>query len=902
VDGSAPTPGAAALLVGAHPQADFALKDPRSSSYHAVVWGRQGIWRVVDLRSTNGTYVDGARIDRIATFGPSSRIRFASEEYAAADLTAACARAPLSTLYGRDPSDDIYLDAPVVSRHHALVRRIGESMLVVDLASANGVSLGSPQSRIDRVATSAWGTALFAGSYRFVPVDFAPGPAIASSQSAQGLLRADRGRPMVVGRAPGCDLVVDAPQVSSRHCRLTPEGNDIFRVEDLGSTNGTWVNGRRVGPGGERMRVGDTLGLGSYVLRVEAGRALRAARGLRLDALSLRRMVPHRKTGVPFALLDNVSLAIYPGELVALMGPSGAGKSTLMMALNGYEPPSSGRVLVNGEDLFRNYDRFRMFIGYVPQDDIIPPELTVAESLYYTARLRLPPDTSDAEIHRRIDTVLQQLGIFAQRDQIIGSAEAKVLSGGQRKRVNLAQELITDPTILLLDEPTSGLSSQDAAEVVDALRRFADQGRTALVTIHQPSAAVFKNMDHLAMLAPGGRLAYFGPTDPDAYDYFGATSPTPEQLFEKLDTQSPEHWQNRYKQSPHCKRYVTDRLDEAPCADTTQEVLARQRPAAGGVGQWVTLCRRYALAKVRDQTNVFITALQAPVVAILLGAIFHGAENDVAERPTPIFLAIVAAIFFGCFNASREIVRERTLYRRERMVNLGIGPYLFSKFFVLGAAGLAQAGILALALRWLVGTGANVLVQWGVLGLTTLASTAMGLLLSALVAAAKKGSSESAMALVPIVLIPQIVLAGFLTPMNQPGKTYIGAAAAPMVSRWATQALFELERRALCPAQDECCHQAEALDDLVACLAGEEERNIPTPICMDMRDHSAATTIDMAACLSDDQVQVAANFGYATLSSKGHRVGELRTSIAILAAFLFLFLALAALTLRTRAP
>ncbi len=211
-----------------------------------------------------------------------------------------------------------------------------------------------------------------------------------------------------------------------------------------------------------------------------------------------------------------------PGDFIALMGPSGAGKTTLLLALNGYLPPSGGQVRINGEDLYSIYDALRGSIGYVPQDDIVHPELTVWEAVRYSAQFRLPPDFSDEEIDRRVETTLQQLGLESVKHLQIGAPEKKVLSGGQRKRVNIAMELVTDPVLMFLDEPTSGLAADDTTALVSLLAGLAKStGKTIITTIHQPAKDEFEKFNLCLIMGPGGIPMYYGPTHPDAYRFFG---------------------------------------------------------------------------------------------------------------------------------------------------------------------------------------------------------------------------------------------------------------------------------------------------------------------------------------------------------------------------------------------
>ena len=303
-----------------------------------------------------------------------------------------------------------------------------------------------------------------------------------------------------IGRTPDNDIQIPHAQVSSRHALLHRVGENLF-LEDRGSANGTFVRGQRIGAGqrvpvqnGEKVFVGPM----PLVLQVEAGEVAVVVEDTEkwsgrplyeIESWDLVMQVPDRDNPSELkTLLDHVSFKALPGDLIALMGPSGAGKTTLLLTLNGYTPPTAGQVRINGEDLYSIYDALRGSIGYVPQDDIVHPELTVWEAVRYSAKMRLPPDYSDEEIERRVSTTLSQLSLESVAHLQIGRPEKKVLSGGQRKRVNIAMELVTDPVILFLDEPTSGLAADDTTALVQLLSDLAKQtGKTIITTIHQPA-------------------------------------------------------------------------------------------------------------------------------------------------------------------------------------------------------------------------------------------------------------------------------------------------------------------------------------------------------------------------------------------------------------------------------
>jgi len=590
---------------------------------------------------------------------------------------------------------------------------------------------------------------------------------------------------LIVGRTADNDLSIDHPLISRHHVRFERAGTR-WTVTDLGSTNGTYVNGRRVTS--SALDVGDIVDLGAtrLILLDESSMERRDYRGnTRVEARDLAIDAGGRR------LLEGVSLTLVPSELVGLMGPSGAGKTTLMTALNGYLPPIGGRVLFNGQDLYASFDHFRLGIGYVPQDDILHGELTVAEALYFTARLRLPGDTGDGEIRQRIDRVLTQLGIAHIRDSLIGTPTHKVVSGGERKRVNVAMELLNDPPVLFLDEPTSGLSSEDALSVMQCLRELAREGRTILLTIHQPSREVFRLMDNLAVVARDvksadpARLVYYGPAYPEAIRFFNPgkdlpDEPSPEGVLRGLLERSAAEWAQRYRGSALEQRFVVQRAGRALAAGTSAPG-ARRPPAAWW--QALVLMRRGVTLKIRDSWNSAILFAQAPIIALLLVLIFgrSSRENGVATA-TVLFLMDIAAVWFGCSNAAREIVAEWAVFSRERMVGLRLAAYLGSKLAVLSVIGGAQCILLLVIVK----QGCRVDAPWPPLllslFLSALVGSALGLLISALAR-----SSEVAISLVPLAVLPMVVLGGMMQPvhsMDQPARTL----AQIVPSRWA----FEL--------------------------------------------------------------------------------------------------------------
>jgi ABC-type multidrug transport system ATPase subunit len=584
---------------------------------------------------------------------------------------------------------------------------------------------------------------------------------------------------MTIGRWDSNDLVIPDPQVEGHHATLTFSERG-WLLKDEESASGTYVNHRRVDS--VMLRDGDEIWIGTTRVFLDGltVKTFVGREGTRIDAVDLKRTGAR---GNP--ILDNVSISIQPGEFVALVGGSGTGKTSLLHALNGFAPADEGSVFYNGLSLYQNAALFRSVLGYVPQDDIVHLELTPERTLYYAAKLRLPVDTSDQEIRSRIDEVLNEVGLNERRN-----TEIKHLSGGQRKRVSLAVELLSRPSAFYLDEPTSGLDPALEGRMMALFKDLTNSGATVVVSTH-----VTQNLhlcDKLAWMAPGGRLVFFG-SPPEALRHFKVQNFG--QVYDLLtDDDASRQMAEAFEESTAYRVNLGEPLaalrnGEAPTAPEVSAAEPIPIARGGFFRQLLWLTRRYADVLVRDRHNLALLLIQAPAIALALLILFDPDVfalqitdgGDARRAMTALHMLGVSAIFLGASNAAREIAKEGAIYKRERLVGVGVVPYVLSKVGVLSLLCLIQSvallGITLLRIDFESSTSETFGV-FVALFLAALAGLSMGLLASAVT-----GNSDRAMAVVPLLVIPQLIFDGTLVPIDQmlePAKII----AQVTISKW----------------------------------------------------------------------------------------------------------------------
>ncbi len=676
---------------------------------------------------------------------------------------------------GRAVDNDYLIQDNRISGHHCvLIVTPDGSYLLKDLNSTNGVFINN-QRISEKIVTANDTITLASGlvldlhqvlqTYKNSEGSEIPSPPsipINSNILGKNIIS--------IGREHDNDITIKNIRVSRYHAKLTKIGT-AWQIEDLNSANGTYINGQKTGKAliseHDKIMIG---GVPLDLVKIFSKEMPDWSAGLRLVAQNLSFKVPNK------TLVDNLSICFEPGQFIGLIGPSGCGKTTLMMMLNGYLKPSEGSVQINGVSLYHNPGAFQGQIGYVPQDDIIHREITVEESLNFTSKLRLGDQITEEERTRQITQILLSLNLTNAKDTLIGSPEKKGISGGQRKRVNMAQELITEPSLYFLDEPTSGLDPLSDREVMHLLKDIADHGHIVVLTTHKIDALNFSIFSHLIVLTYGGRLAYFGPTQ-EAIGYFGVSKP--EDIFDTLEKTDPQRLQQDYLKSSYCNDWI-DSGFKHPVESSHKLPQSLQ---ADALYQFSVLCKRMFLVKFRDTFSAAVLLLQAPIIGLFIFLVFRSTDRI----ESLYFVLIVAAIWLGCSNSAREIVTEQTIFKREQKANLNIDAYLWSKVCVLSLLCAFQCLILSFAAYITADMSVNFFILNLTLTMTSISALSMGLALSAVV---KTG--ETAMALVPITLIPQVILGGLIVPFGNIPEG-VNILAGFMLSRWAFEQLVILE-------------------------------------------------------------------------------------------------------------
>ena len=516
--------------------------------------------------------------------------------------------------------------------------------------------------------------------------------------------------------------------------------------------------------------------------------------------------------------LHQLNIVEESGTLVGIMGASGSGKSTLLNVLNGNYLPTYGSVTINGIDIHHQGHEIEGLIGYVAQDDLLIEELTVFQNLFYNAKLCFG-QKSDADLEEMCENTLHQLGLLETRDLKVGSPLEKTISGGQRKRLNIALELIREPAVLFVDEPTSGLSSRDSENIMDLLKELTLKGKLIFVVIHQPSSDIFKMFDKLFILDQGGFPIYYG-NPVESIIYFKrlvnhvntneSECPTcgnvnPEQIFNIIESKvvdeygnltelrkiTPREWNNFFNVIIGNHIQKEDKQLETPKSSFS---------IPGGIRQLKVFLTRDVLSKIANKQYILINALEAPLLALLLSffiKFFQSERGEAAQYifkeseniPQYLFISVIVALFLGLTVSAEEIIRDQKILRREKFLNLSRRSYLISKIGIMFGISAIQALMYVLVGNLVLEIKGMWFDYWLILFSTSCFANLLGLNISA-----SFNSAKVIYILIPILIIPQLLFSGVIVKFDKLHPLFSSQASVPwigniMASRWAYEAL-----------------------------------------------------------------------------------------------------------------
>lgn len=500
--------------------------------------------------------------------------------------------------------------------------------------------------------------------------------------------------------------------------------------------------------------------------------------------------------------LRNINLAEEQGKLIGIMGASGAGKTTLLNVLCGNEAPSEGEVLINGLNLHTQSEQLEGVIGLIPQDDLLIEELTVYQNLYYNAKLCFK-DKNEAEIDEMVCNTLRSLGLYERKDLRVGSPLNKMISGGQRKRLNIALELIREPGILFVDEPTSGLSSRDSENVMNLLRELALKGKLIFVVIHQPSSDIYKMFDKMFILDTGGYPVYYGnPTQSISYfkeldnqlNAEAGECPTcgnlnPELIFNILDASVIDEYgnytnQRRVKPEEWYKKYSEN--IELPKVEQVKDQPPRSLNIPNWFKQFWIYTTRDFWAKISNTQYILLNILEAPLLGFVLAYLIRyivDPDSDVyifrenENIPIYIFMGIVVAIFFGLIVSAEEIFKDAKILKREAFLNLSRSAYLMSKILILMGLSAIQMILFILVANYVIGFKGMNIEFWVMLFSVAVSSNILGLIISSTF-----NSIVTIYIMIPLIMIPQMVLGGAMFTFDKLNKTFTSVDKVPLVA------------------------------------------------------------------------------------------------------------------------
>ncbi len=681
--------------------------------------------------------------------------------------------------FGRNEAqNDIVIPIGTVSGSHGKIKIQNGDIYVADLESSNGTyffdgtqyvrmkpnkyykktrsdwifRIDSQKKNSDHSAVVIFTNSETQGSWQCMPLD-------------EGL--------STIGRASDNTIVMKPPNFSRHHAGIYRRENHYMLV-DYNSMNGVYVNGVRI-RGQQEIHEKDMIQIAGSLFLLNNGKLMyqTTISGVSLTLENICKTVGHGSSRK--RILNNVSCEIGSNEFVAIIGGSGAGKTTVMNAMSGFDSDISGRVYCNGIDLRRNFNTLKNMIGFVPQQDIIYENLTLQRMLYYTAKMKMPSDTSKAEIRARIHKVLEMVDLVQHAKTYI-----RKLSGGQKKRASIAVEMLADPGLFFLDEPTSGLDPDTEQSLMHTLAKLSkSEGKTIIMVTHTIQSIDL--CDKVIFMGPGGKICYCGPPS-EITNYFGKKSLV--EVYNEL-AGNVDNWNGYFLQNYYMEKQ-NNPLSQAPHPNAGLEKKGKQ---VSSFKQCLVLIARYFELIWNDKQRLLLLFIQPIAIAFLLAVVAVDDTFITYEDTRSIMFALsCSGIWIGLFNTIQEVCKERPILKREYMGNLRLWGYIVSKYVVQGVICFLQATLLVAIFLRLMKHSAEAglyfakpgMEIWITMILTIFASASMGLIVSSLM---KNG--DRAMAVAPFVLIIQLLFSGVLFTLDGMAEH----VSKITVSRWAMECL-----------------------------------------------------------------------------------------------------------------
>lgn len=642
-----------------------------------------------------------------------------------------------------------------VSRRHCAINIDRGEVMIADLGSSNGTYINGESLRANEFMPIGNDELINLGpGAEAVRLILSPSPA-RDKTLFELMATSDE---IIIGRGSGCGYVIRDPSASRRHARIFRKNQRLY-VEDLGSSNGTFINKRRISKP-TVMNDADELSIGFFTLR------------LRVEAVDSQSEPVIVAAGIS-KIFENGRVGLHPTDffldapaLVAIMGPSGSGKTTFLKLLNGETSASSGEIKVYGYSLDDCRDFLGNQIGYVPQEDIVHRQLSVRNTLRFAARIRLPPGRDQDQVDEEILEILSYLGLDENEIQ---NTHVGNLSGGQRKRVSIAVELLGRPKLLFLDEPTSPLDPESVKDFLDCLKGLNAQGTTVLLVTHKPQD--LESMDRVEFVGTGGYRVYSG---------------HPDGLIQKLGEKTIVDVYSKFSRGESARQWYSPPSSEMKGNSNATSRSQSQLHETFYFDQLYWQSRRYLALKLADKRNLALTLVQPIAIGLLIRLTFPSLRVDGGVISSLLFLVALSTVWFGVVLSAKELVSERPVYLSERRKNLSPFVYILSKQTVLSMFLIAQLGIFLGLLKAFYGddliSASGTFIFLFILGNSAIV---FGLALSAF---AK--TEEWVMSVLPLALMPQVILAGVISPISNWGTELTSYLT---LGRWGTEGLARLQ-------------------------------------------------------------------------------------------------------------